>query len=108
MRDNISDYNRDKGAGPGRPAGSANKITLRIREAFSLLLENNLDSLEELIHRIAEDDPKGAVELYIKLSERFLPRLTQTQLTGAEGGELRLSFTFGQKPSEETSEDSEV
>ncbi len=93
MKDNISEY----GAGPGRPKGVANKITVRIREAFAALLEGQMDELEAYIQRIAVEDPKGAVELIIKISERFVPKLNQTAITGADGEALNLEFKFGKK-----------
>jgi hypothetical protein len=57
-----------------------------------------MEELEAWLDRIAETDPKGAMELYIKISERFVPKLTQTQLTGAEGQDLNINFKFGGVP----------
>jgi hypothetical protein len=92
---NILKYNEETGHGPGRKPGSPNIITRRTREVFAQLLEEKLPQISEYIDRVALTDPKGAVELIIKISERFLPRLQQHQLTGAEGGQLDIKFTFG-------------
>jgi hypothetical protein len=86
----------------GRKKGEPNKITVRIRDAFALLCDNKMEELEEWLDRIAETDPKGAMELYIKISERFVPKLTQNQITGADGQALNVNFKFGGVPDEQT------
>jgi len=100
---NISKWNAEHKSGPGRPKGIVNKVTARIREAFALCLEERMDQLGELIDRVAEEDPKAAVDLIIKISERFVPKLNQTAITGAEGQPLDIKFEFGKKiqPSED-------
>ena len=82
----------------GRPKGSANKITEDLREAFALVLESKLPELELLLARVAADDPKSAIELMLKLSNRFLPELSRQELTGANGEDLfkNLRFDFGE------------
>jgi hypothetical protein len=81
----------------GRPKGSPNKITEEIREAFQLVLEKRLPDLERLLMQVAHDDPAKAIELMLKLSNRFLPELSRQELTGADGAELfkSLKFDFG-------------
>ena len=81
----------------GRKKGSQNKYTKQVKEAFGLLLEGNLDNLSVWLAQVAQDDPKAAMEIVIKLSERFVPRLSQQQITDGEGGDLfkNISFKFG-------------
>ena len=81
----------------GRPKGSKNKISEEIREAFQMVLENKLPDLERWIQQTAQDDPAKAVDLLIKLSNRFVPELSRQELTGADGAELfkSLKFDFG-------------
>ena len=71
----------------GRPKGTPNKIvvTERIREAFALLLENNISELEDWLGKLAKRSPEKALEMYVKISERFVPMLSRTEITGAEG-----------------------
>lgn len=83
--------------GPGRPKGHSNKITEEIREQFSKLLENQLPDVERWIRQTAQEDPAKAVDLLIKISERFVPKLTQNQITGADGKDLNIEFKFGNK-----------
>ena len=71
----------------GRPKGTPNKIvvTERIREAFALLLENNVSELEDWLGRLAKKSPERALEMYVKISERFVPMLSRTEITGKDG-----------------------
>ena len=81
----------------GRPKGSKNKITQEIREAFQMVLEKRLPDLERLLMQVAHDDPAKAIELMIKLSNRFVPELSRQELTGAGGEDLfkSIKFDFG-------------
>ena len=81
----------------GRPKGSKNKITEEIREAFQLVLEKRLPDLERLLMQVAHDDPAKAIELMLKLSNRFLPELSRQELTGLDGADLfkSIKFDFG-------------
>jgi hypothetical protein len=82
----------------GRQKGSQNKYTKQVKEAFGLLLEGNLDNLSLWLAQVAADDPKAAMEIVIKLSERFVPKLSQQQVTGADGEDLfkNIQFKFGE------------
>ena len=81
----------------GRPKGSKNKISEEIREAFQMVLEKRLPDLERLLMQVAHDDPAKAIELMIKLSNRFVPELSRQELTGADGADLfkSIKFDFG-------------
>jgi len=81
----------------GRPKGSANKISEELRESFAQMLENNMDQFEQWIARVAETDPAKAMDLYIKVSERFIPALGRQEITGKDGKDLKFEFKFGQK-----------
>ena len=83
--------------GPGRPKGSLDKVTKEIKEAFALVLGNKLPEFESWLERVAEDDPAKALDLAIRLSERFVPALARQEITGAEGKDLNMTFTFGDK-----------
>lgn len=81
----------------GRPKGSQGKSTAKIKEAYHMLLENNLDNMSEWLADIADDNPKDAVELMLKLSEYILPKLARQEVTGADGEDLfkNIKFEFG-------------
>ena len=80
----------------GRPKGSTNKIQDEVKQAFTMLLQNNVPQLEEWIGRVGERDPAKALEIYVKISERFLPQLSRSEVTGADGKDLfqNISFNF--------------
>ena len=72
-----------------------NHATKQIKEAFAMLLDENLDSMSTwLATSCRMTDPKAAMELMIKLSERFVPKLSQQALTGAEGTDLFKNVAF--------------
>ena len=88
----------------GRPKGAANRITDELREAFALLLENNLEQYEIWLARVAETDPQKALDLAIRISERFVPMLSRQEVTGKDGADLfanvKFKFNDGQEDSE--------
>jgi len=88
-------YEKGQSGNPnGRPKGAKNEITQQIRESFSLLLENKLPELDKWITKIAEKNPDKAVELLIKISERFVPKITKNEITGADGKDLFKNIEF--------------
>lgn len=50
-----------------------------------MILENKLPELEEWLTRAAERDPLKTADLLLRISERFTPSLSRTEITGAEG-----------------------
>ena len=78
----------------GRPIGSKNKVQDEIKEAFAKLLQNKIPELESWITRVAEKDPAKALEIFTKVSERFVPQLSRQEVTGANGEDLFKSVTF--------------
>ena len=74
-----------------------NKSTKMMKEAFALLVENNLPMMSTWLSQVASEDPKAAMDLMIKLSERFVPAFARTEVTAADGDDLfkSLNFKFG-------------
>lgn len=91
----------------GRKPGSQNKYTKQIKEAFGMLLEGNLDNLSMWLAQVAADDPKAALDIMMRMSERFVPKLKQTEITGADGEDLfkNIRFDFGPSIDDEQRED---
>ncbi len=56
----------------GRPKGATNKTSSEIRQAFQMLVENNLEQLEDDLQACDADKRIGFI---LKLSEFFLPRM---------------------------------
>ena len=96
----------ESGNPEGRPKGSMNRYTKKTKEAFGMLLNDNLDNLSVWLQQVAADDPKEALKIVMALSERFVPKLSQQQLTDADGENLLkgLTFNFGPPLEERTEE----
>lgn len=63
----------------GRKAGSQNKATTKVREAFTNLLEDNLQQLRE---DFKELEPKDRIKLFMELSKYVIPQLKSTEIKG--------------------------
>lgn len=73
-------------AGPGRPAGSPNRTTAVVREAFATLVEANHSRLQEWLDRLANENPRQAIDLYLRLAEFVIPKLQRVDFTTQETG----------------------
>jgi hypothetical protein len=82
----------------GRPVGASSEQTKKMKAAFGYLIEGNLDRMTEWLDQIAEQDPKSAMDIIIRLSERFIPKLSQQQLVDGDGENLfkNIQFRFGE------------
>lgn len=85
----------------GRPKGSKNKITQEIREQFSNILEQRMPLFDDWLMQTAQSDPAKAMEIVMKLSERFLPVLSRSEISGVDGEAIQFEFKFGQKTERE-------
>ena len=65
----------------GRPNGVPNASTESIKRYYMDLLDGNLENIQEWLDRVAETDPKGALDFLIKLSPFVVPNKTETDLT---------------------------
>jgi hypothetical protein len=53
--------------------------------------------MNKWLEEVAEDDPNKALDMMLKLSEYFIPKLARQELTGADGKDLfkDIKFEFG-------------
>jgi nitrogen-specific signal transduction histidine kinase len=65
----------------GRPKGVPNKATIKIKDAYAELIANNLDRIQSLLDRVAVTDPKGALDLLIRLSPFVIPKNVSQEIT---------------------------
>ena len=84
-----------------------NKDTKKIREAFHMLLENNLDNMTIWLGKIADKDPVKASELILKLSEFIIPKLARQEIVGQDGQDLKVSFNFSTAEDDKHEQDQE-
>ena len=68
----------------GRPK-TPNKITTEIRDVFSRLLQGREQELNDSLDKLRDKDPKSYLEMYVKISQRFVPEVSRSELTGLDG-----------------------
>jgi hypothetical protein len=76
----------------GRPKGVPNKVTTEIRSALKDLADNNLEKVQGWLDSIAEEDPKGALGMYLQLLEYVQPKLSRTELAGDKENPLGIGI----------------
>jgi hypothetical protein len=63
----------------GKPKGATNKTTNKIREAFTKLVEENLENMTLWLADVAGDDPKAALDIINKMAEYTTPKLARVE-----------------------------
>ena len=71
--------------GGGSRKGIPNKATRDVRTVLSGFIESKSADVEQLWDRVAQRDPAKAVELYAKLAEFILPKLSRSTVDGDLG-----------------------
>lgn len=79
-----------KRPGAGRPKGRPNKVTAESKAFFQAFLERNVERVQGLWESVAEDDPAKALSLLWDASERVIPKLGRTEVTGQDGQPIRI------------------
>ena len=64
----------------GRKKNTPNRITKDIKEAYKLLIENNIDKMQGWIDDIAVKDPAKAIQIFCELSEYVVPKLARSEM----------------------------
>lgn len=64
----------------GRPAGSLNRSTEQMRLTVSRATNLILDTLATDLQKIKEKDPKGAIDIALKLLEFNLPKQSRVEM----------------------------
>jgi hypothetical protein len=85
----------------GRAPGTPNKATNEARQAIALFVDSNAHRLTEWLDAVADGDPERdikpnpakAFELFQSVVEYHIPKLARTELTGKDGGDLRIFAT---------------
>jgi len=56
------------------------------REAFATLVEANHSRLQEWLDRVANENPRQAIDLYLRLAEFVIPKLQRVDFSTQETG----------------------
>jgi len=86
----------------GRQKGVSNVDNRDIKEAFRNLVEMNLENMTFWLAQIAADSPYRAMEIILDMSERFVPKLSRTELAGDPDQPLAIQFYLPQRETMET------
>ena len=74
----------------GRKAGSLNRATKDIRDAFSLLIENNIDTLQEDLNGL---EPKQRVKLLLDMAQFVVPKMKSVDLKADKAETITIDFS---------------
>ena len=73
----------------GRPKGSVGKSNNKIREAFQMLLEDNLPTLKRDISSLA---PKERVKFMLDLATFIIPKMKSVQVNDTSEETIEINF----------------
>jgi hypothetical protein len=60
--------------------GVPNKSTTEIRQAFQLLISNELPNLSKWLEQVANENPEKALDIIIKFSDFVIPKFQRTEI----------------------------
>ena len=86
MRD---DKGRFAEGNTGRLAGTPNKATTEIKEAFQMLLEDNLPTLQRDISSL---EPKQRVKFMLELANFIIPKMKSVDLKSIDTEVITIDF----------------
>ncbi len=66
----------------GRPKGAKDKAQTDVKQAYQLLVENNLSNIEIWLREIAKNDPVKAFDILLRLSRFVIPEMKATEIKG--------------------------
>jgi hypothetical protein len=66
-------------AGRGRKKGEVNKVTRDVREIIARVAEKNAGKIDAWLSRIGRRNPAKAMDLYLRMLEYHIPKLTRIE-----------------------------
>lgn len=78
---------------PNQGKRGPNKTTLEVRQAIAQLAESSAPMVEQWLATVATEDPAKAMDLWLKMIEYHVPKLARTEVTGKDGGPVRVFAT---------------
>lgn len=77
-------------AGRGRKKGEINHTTRDVRLAVGMIAERNAGKIDGWLARVAKKNPAKAIDLYIKLIEYHIPKLSRQEIVKPDTGPPRI------------------
>lgn len=71
---------RPPNAGKGRKKGSINAATRDVRAIIAVVAEKNVSKIDSWLARIGRKDPAKAMDLFLRMLEYHIPKLTRTEI----------------------------
>lgn len=65
----------------GRPKGSSNVETNLVRDAYSELIANNLNDVNDWLAEVGKANPLQALKILLKIGDYVLPKLSRVKQT---------------------------
>ena len=63
----------------GRPKGSPNAETSLVKEAYSQIINSNLENVNDWIDEVGIANPLQAIKIILKMSDYVLPKLSRVR-----------------------------
>ena len=63
----------------GRPKGSPNTDTSLVKEAYSQIINSNLENVNDWIEEVGRTNPLQAIKIILKMSDYVLPKLSRVK-----------------------------
>ncbi|MES2394334.1 MAG: hypothetical protein V4555_22065 [Acidobacteriota bacterium] len=77
-------------AGVGRKKGVPNKATGDVRMLIAKFAEKNVGKIDGWLARVAKKNPAKAIDLYCKLIEYHIPKLSRQEIVKPDAGPSRI------------------
>lgn len=61
----------------GRPKGSPNTDTSLVKEAYSQIINSNLENVNDWIEEVGRANPFQAIRVILKMSDYIIPKLSR-------------------------------
>jgi hypothetical protein len=79
--------------------GVPNKSTAEVREAFKLLITDNLPNLDKWLNKVAQENPEKALDIIVKFSDFIIPKLQRVEVDASLSTEHFIKMTSGERQS---------